>query len=166
MTGVKLFLVSMHGSAVEGRLPAVDRFRRVPGIHEHGLYQLGYFFLVALGSGRLLAHADGHVDGIGQGDSRGLHTPGADAGETIGELVVAGLWYDHFDRREHDPVTPTKLRSTHIGQQGDEIALGRTRVLRRQLPDDMGRRDRGLRGQCRRGGRYPADRLGCGHIRR
>ena len=93
MTGVKLFLVSMHGSAVEGRLPAVDRFRRVPGIHEHGLYQLGYFFLVALGSGRLLAHADGHVDGIGQGDSRGLHTPGADAGETIGELVVAGLWH-------------------------------------------------------------------------
>ena len=87
----------------------------------------------------LLGHMDGHVDRIGQGEARGLQTPGADAGETIGELVVAGLWHDHFDRREPDPVAPAELRPTHIGEQGDEIPLGRTRVLRRQLPDEIGR---------------------------
>jgi len=55
-----------------------------------------------------------------------------------------------LDRRDLDPLTPAELRSTHIGQQGDEITPGSTRVLRRQSPDDMGRRDRRLREQRRR----------------
>jgi hypothetical protein len=63
-----------------------------------------------------LAHADGHVDRVGQGEPRGLQPPGADAGETIGELFVTGLWHDHLDRCERDPVAPAELRSPHIGQ--------------------------------------------------
>ena len=86
-----------------------------------------------------------YVDHIGQGEARGLQPPGADAGETIGELVIAGSRHDHFERREPGLVAPAELRSSHVGQQGDEITLGRARVLRRQSPDDMGRRDRGLR---------------------
>ncbi len=84
------------------------------------------------------------MDRVGQGEPRGLQPPGADAGETIDELVVAGLWHDHLDRRERDPVAPAELRYAHIGQQGDEITLGRPRILRRQSPDDVGCRDREL----------------------